>query len=59
MLGLIQELICKIKDKYNREYFFDSQIEESIIRFQKATKQTLISSDDFAESLLEIKRIIF
>lgn len=59
MLGLIRGLILKIKDKDNREYFFNSQIEESIIRFQKLAKQTLISSDNFAESLLEIKRIIF
>ena len=59
MLGLIRELILKIKDKDNREYFLNSQIEESIIRFQKLANQTLISSDNFAESLLEIKRIIF
>ena len=59
MLGLIRGLILKIKDKDNREYFFDSQIEESIIQFQKLANQTLISSDNFAESLLEIKRIIF
>ena len=52
MLGLIRGLILKIKDKDNREYFFDSQI-------QKLANQTLISSDNFAESLLEIKRIIF
>lgn len=59
MLGLIRGLILKIKDKDNREYFFNSQIEESIIRFQKLANQTLISSNNFAESLLEIKRIIF
>lgn len=59
MLGLIRGLILKIKDKDNREYFFNSQIEESIIRFQKLANQTLINSDNFAESLLEIKRIIF
>ncbi len=49
MLGLIRELIYKIRSRDNREYFLDSQTKESIVRFQKAAKQTLISSDDFAK----------
>ena len=49
MLGLIRELICKIRGRDNREYFLDEQTKESIMRFQKAAKQTLISSDDFAK----------
>lgn len=49
MLGLIRELIYKIRSRDNREYFPDSQTKESIVRFQKAAKQTLISSDDFAK----------
>nr|DAJ25265.1 MAG TPA: hypothetical protein [Caudoviricetes sp.]DAQ57123.1 MAG TPA: hypothetical protein [Caudoviricetes sp.] len=49
MLGLIRELIYKIRSRDNREYFPDSQTKESIMRFQKAAKQTLISSDDFAK----------
>jgi hypothetical protein len=59
MLGLIRELIYKIRGRDNREYFLDSQTKESIMRFQKVAKQTLISSDDFAKTILEIKRVIF
>lgn len=49
MLGVIRELIHKIRSRDNRDYFLDSQTKESIVRFQKAAKQTLISSDDFAK----------
>ena len=49
MLGLIRELIYKIRSRDNKEYFLDSQTKESIVRFQKAAKQYLISSDDFAK----------
>nr|DAV01727.1 MAG TPA: hypothetical protein [Caudoviricetes sp.] len=49
MLGLIRELIYKIRGRDNREYILDSQTKESIMRFQKAAKQTLISSDDFTK----------
>ncbi len=59
MLGLIRELIYKIRGRDNREYFLDSQTKESIMLFQKTVKQILINPDDFAKTLLEIKRIIF
>ena len=49
MLGLIRELIYKIRSRDNKEYFLDSQTKESIVRFQKVANQTLISSDDFAK----------
>ena len=58
MLGLIQEWIYKLRQEDNREYFLDSQIKESIIRFQKVSREALITSTELEKSILEIQRML-
>ena len=56
MLGLLRELIERLKDTDKQEHFFDYLTEQSFNDFLKALSKTTISCNEFVNSLNEIKR---
>lgn len=56
MLGLLRELIERIKGTDKQEHFFDYLTEQSFNDFLKALSKTTISCNEFVNSLNKIKR---